>query len=193
MQAACDRQKSYTELKRKPMEFQVGDKVMLKVSPWKGVVRFGKRGKLNPSPKVRGNQRNWNNLMNQRLGSNFVKKNKACFNCGQFNHLAYDCGLWVEKGKNWPKKNFAPKNVIPRADLFRTASASAARRVNTAAPRPNVNRARIKTTQDLVIILIHRVKRLERELKARNPPTKIHKVDVRGRSRSVMAWVPKKV
>nr|GEZ70696.1 putative reverse transcriptase domain-containing protein [Tanacetum cinerariifolium] len=33
---------------RKPMEFQVGDKVMLKVSPWKGVVRFGKRGKLYP-------------------------------------------------------------------------------------------------------------------------------------------------
>nr|GFD47204.1 putative reverse transcriptase domain-containing protein [Tanacetum cinerariifolium] len=30
------------------MEFQVRDKVMLKVSPWKGVVRFGKRGKLNP-------------------------------------------------------------------------------------------------------------------------------------------------
>nr|GEU77076.1 putative reverse transcriptase domain-containing protein [Tanacetum cinerariifolium] len=48
MQAAQDRQKSYTDLKRKPMEFQVGDKVMLKVSPWKGVVRFGKRGKLNP-------------------------------------------------------------------------------------------------------------------------------------------------
>nr|GEX14775.1 putative reverse transcriptase domain-containing protein [Tanacetum cinerariifolium] len=48
MQAARDRQKSYAELKRKPMEFQVEDKVMLKVSPWKGVVRFGKRGKLNP-------------------------------------------------------------------------------------------------------------------------------------------------
>ncbi|GJW88141.1 putative reverse transcriptase domain-containing protein [Tanacetum coccineum] len=48
MQAARDRQKSYADLKRKPMEFQVGDKVMLKVSPWKGVVRFGKRGKLNP-------------------------------------------------------------------------------------------------------------------------------------------------
>ncbi|GKA88053.1 putative reverse transcriptase domain-containing protein [Tanacetum coccineum] len=39
MQAARDRQKSYADLKRKPMEFQVGDKVMLKVSPWKGVVR----------------------------------------------------------------------------------------------------------------------------------------------------------
>ncbi|GJU17284.1 hypothetical protein Tco_1145250 [Tanacetum coccineum] len=48
MQAAHDRQKSYADLKRKPMEFQVGDRVMLKVSPWKGVVHFGKQGKLNP-------------------------------------------------------------------------------------------------------------------------------------------------
>ncbi|GJZ41742.1 putative reverse transcriptase domain-containing protein [Tanacetum coccineum] len=48
MQAASDRQKSYADLKHKPIEFQVGDKVMLKVSPWKGVVYFGKRGKLNP-------------------------------------------------------------------------------------------------------------------------------------------------
>ncbi|GJR28841.1 hypothetical protein Tco_1105073 [Tanacetum coccineum] len=48
MQVARDRQKSYVDLKRKPMDFQVGDTVMLKVSPWKGVVHFGKRGKLNP-------------------------------------------------------------------------------------------------------------------------------------------------
>ncbi|GJU39889.1 putative reverse transcriptase domain-containing protein [Tanacetum coccineum] len=48
IQAARDRQKSYADLKHKPMEFHVGDRVMLKVSPWKGVVRFGKRGKLNP-------------------------------------------------------------------------------------------------------------------------------------------------
>ncbi|GKB42394.1 putative reverse transcriptase domain-containing protein [Tanacetum coccineum] len=48
IQATRDRQKSYADLKRKPMEFQVGDRVMLKVSPWKGVVCFGKRGKLNP-------------------------------------------------------------------------------------------------------------------------------------------------
>ncbi|GJV81834.1 putative reverse transcriptase domain-containing protein, partial [Tanacetum coccineum] len=48
MQAARDRQKSYADVRRKPLEFQVGDRVMLKVSPWKGVVRFGKRGKLNP-------------------------------------------------------------------------------------------------------------------------------------------------
>ncbi|GKC45566.1 putative reverse transcriptase domain-containing protein [Tanacetum coccineum] len=48
IQAARDRQKSLADRNRKPMEFQVGDMVMLKVSPWKGVIRFGKRGKLNP-------------------------------------------------------------------------------------------------------------------------------------------------
>nr|GEY18502.1 putative reverse transcriptase domain, ribonuclease H-like domain, aspartic peptidase domain protein [Tanacetum cinerariifolium] len=48
MQDARDRQKSYADLKCKPMEFQIGDRVMLKVSLWKGVVRFGKRVKLNP-------------------------------------------------------------------------------------------------------------------------------------------------
>ncbi|GJW96359.1 putative reverse transcriptase domain-containing protein [Tanacetum coccineum] len=48
IQAARDRQKSYADRRRKPLEFQVGDKVMLKVSSWKGVIRFGKRGKLNP-------------------------------------------------------------------------------------------------------------------------------------------------
>ncbi|GJU01157.1 retrotransposon protein, putative, ty3-gypsy subclass [Tanacetum coccineum] len=46
--AARDRQKSYADRRRKPLEFEVGDKVMLKVSPWKGVIHFGKRGKLNP-------------------------------------------------------------------------------------------------------------------------------------------------
>ncbi|GJU84500.1 putative reverse transcriptase domain-containing protein [Tanacetum coccineum] len=47
IQAAGVRQKSYADVRRKPLEFQVRDKVMLKVSPWKGVIRFGKRGKLN--------------------------------------------------------------------------------------------------------------------------------------------------
>ncbi|GJT72416.1 putative reverse transcriptase domain-containing protein [Tanacetum coccineum] len=46
--AARSRQKSYADVRRKPLEFEVGDKIMLKVSPWKGVVRFGKRGKLSP-------------------------------------------------------------------------------------------------------------------------------------------------
>nr|GEX44912.1 putative reverse transcriptase domain, ribonuclease H-like domain, aspartic peptidase domain protein [Tanacetum cinerariifolium] len=48
IQDTCDRQKSYTGIRHKPLEFQVGSQVMLKVSPWKGVVRFSKWGKLNP-------------------------------------------------------------------------------------------------------------------------------------------------
>ncbi|GJS02938.1 putative reverse transcriptase domain-containing protein, partial [Tanacetum coccineum] len=48
IQAARDRQKSYADVRRKPLEFQVGDRVMLKVSPWKGVIHFGKQGRLNP-------------------------------------------------------------------------------------------------------------------------------------------------
>ncbi|GJZ62500.1 putative reverse transcriptase domain-containing protein [Tanacetum coccineum] len=45
---ARSRQKGYADVRRKPMEFQVGDMVMLKLSPWRGVIRFGKRGKLSP-------------------------------------------------------------------------------------------------------------------------------------------------
>ncbi|GJR84113.1 putative reverse transcriptase domain-containing protein [Tanacetum coccineum] len=46
--AARSRQKSYADMRTKPLEFEVGDMVLLKVSPWKGVVRFGKRKKLSP-------------------------------------------------------------------------------------------------------------------------------------------------
>nr|GFB11999.1 ribonuclease H-like domain-containing protein [Tanacetum cinerariifolium] len=72
------------------------------------------------STKVRGNQRNWNNLKSQQLGKYFLMQNKACFKCGHFDHLASDCGVWVEKGKNWPKNNFAHKNVTPRVVLLKT-------------------------------------------------------------------------
>ncbi|GJU01348.1 hypothetical protein Tco_1111686 [Tanacetum coccineum] len=48
LKAARDRQKSYVDNRRKPLEFKVGDRVMLKMSPWKGVIHFGKKGKLAP-------------------------------------------------------------------------------------------------------------------------------------------------
>ncbi|GJZ34001.1 putative reverse transcriptase domain-containing protein, partial [Tanacetum coccineum] len=48
LKAASDHQKSYADKRRKPLEFSVGDYVLLKVSPWKGMVRFGKKGKLAP-------------------------------------------------------------------------------------------------------------------------------------------------
>ncbi|GJV91022.1 reverse transcriptase domain-containing protein [Tanacetum coccineum] len=48
LKAARNRQKSYADNRRKPLEFEVGDRVMLKVSPWKGVIRFGEKGKVVP-------------------------------------------------------------------------------------------------------------------------------------------------
>ncbi|GKC49525.1 putative reverse transcriptase domain-containing protein [Tanacetum coccineum] len=48
LKVARDRQKSYANKRRNPLEFSVGDQVLLEVSPWKGVVRFGKKGKLAP-------------------------------------------------------------------------------------------------------------------------------------------------
>ncbi|GKE40726.1 hypothetical protein Tco_1464131 [Tanacetum coccineum] len=46
LKAARDYQKSYADNRRKLLEFEVGDHMLLKVSPWEGVIRFGKRGKL---------------------------------------------------------------------------------------------------------------------------------------------------
>ncbi|KAK9071361.1 hypothetical protein SSX86_009929 [Deinandra increscens subsp. villosa] len=57
LKAAQDRQKSYADKRRRPIEFQIGDFVLLKVSPWKGIIRFRKRGKLGPrylSPRFIG-------------------------------------------------------------------------------------------------------------------------------------------
>ncbi|XP_021762533.1 uncharacterized protein LOC110727274 [Chenopodium quinoa] len=52
MKAAQDQQKSYADQGRHKVTFEVGEKVLLKVSPTKGVMRFGKKGKLNPRYKV---------------------------------------------------------------------------------------------------------------------------------------------
>ncbi|GJS99895.1 hypothetical protein Tco_0821065, partial [Tanacetum coccineum] len=48
LKAARDRQKSYADKRRKPLEFEVGDRVLLKVLPWKGVVRFERRVSWHP-------------------------------------------------------------------------------------------------------------------------------------------------
>nr|GEU38055.1 reverse transcriptase domain-containing protein [Tanacetum cinerariifolium] len=142
------------------------------------------------SSKLRGNQRNWNNLKSQQLGENFVKKNKACFNCGYFDQLSYDCRLGVKIGRACPKNNNTHKSMSPRAVVHKTV------RSLTRTNRPNMNVAQPRrtsfpktkhsyvrrpfqeTTQDLMITLIQRA-------------TKVYKVD-RGRYRPVMAWVPKK-
>nr|GEX32635.1 integrase, catalytic region, zinc finger, CCHC-type, peptidase aspartic, catalytic [Tanacetum cinerariifolium] len=135
--------------------------------------------KPSKTSNVRINQRNWNNLKSQQLGENFVMKNRACFNCCHFDHLSYNCGKWVDHGRSWAKNKNTHKSMPPRPAIHKpNRSPMRPTRPNTnAAPRSNVNNARPKTTQDLMIILIQRVKRLERELKERTPHTKIHKVD----------------
>nr|GEW79844.1 hypothetical protein [Tanacetum cinerariifolium] len=160
----------------------------------KSTVKYAKLYiKSSKKSTVKGNQRNWNNLKSQQLGENFVMK-KACFNCGQFDLLSYNCRIGLKMERTSPKNNYTHRSMPPKIGFHKTGrSLMRTNRPNiNVAPRSYIYNARPKTTQDLMFILIHRVKRLERELKARTPHTKIHKVD-RCRSRSVMAWVPKKV
>nr|GEX96936.1 hypothetical protein [Tanacetum cinerariifolium] len=69
-----------------------------KETPKKPPVKYAEQYiKPNKKPNVRGNQRNWNNLKSHQLGPDFVIKKKACFNCGDFNHLAYECRKRVKR------------------------------------------------------------------------------------------------
>ncbi|GJR98845.1 ribonuclease H-like domain-containing protein [Tanacetum coccineum] len=111
----------------------------------------------------RGNQRNWNNLMSQRLGSDFKMINKACFVCGSFEHLHYVCDkkvirpVWNNSSrvnhKNFankmthphPNRRFVPQAVLTRSGKINTAGANvntAVRPVNTAGSKPTVNHPR---------------------------------------------------
>nr|GEZ07998.1 hypothetical protein [Tanacetum cinerariifolium] len=86
----------------KPKDSQSDSKTDKKETPKKPPVKYAEQyKKLNMKPNVRGNQRNWNNLKSHQLGPDFVMKKKACFNCGNFNHLANDYRKRV-------KKNFTP-------------------------------------------------------------------------------------
>ncbi|GKA52982.1 putative ribonuclease H-like domain-containing protein [Tanacetum coccineum] len=112
----------------------------------------------------RGNQRNWNNMMSQRLGSNFEMFKKACYVCGSFDHLQVDCNyhhkqfqkqrmvkpVWNNAQRvnhqNFAKKTHpcAKKNMVPRAVLMKSGlvSINTARQVNAAHTKTTVNAAR---------------------------------------------------
>ncbi|GJX98427.1 ribonuclease H-like domain-containing protein, partial [Tanacetum coccineum] len=110
----------------------------------------------------RGNQRNWNNMMSQRLGSNFEMFNKACYVCGSFDHLQVDCKkvnqkqfqntkpIWNNAQRvnhqNFAKKTHpcVKKNIVPRAVLMKSGlvSVNTARQVNAAHTKTTVNAAR---------------------------------------------------
>ncbi|GJR57145.1 ribonuclease H-like domain-containing protein [Tanacetum coccineum] len=105
----------------------------------------------------RGNQRNWNNMMSQKLGSNFEMFNKACYVCGTFDHLQVDCNynqkqfqkqrmvksIWNNAQRvnhqNFAKKTHpcAKKNLVPRAILMKSGLVS----INTA--RQNISKATV--------------------------------------------------
>ncbi|GJR89875.1 ribonuclease H-like domain-containing protein [Tanacetum coccineum] len=135
-------------------------------SPRKTTVKQGDQNRLN-THSPRGNQRNWNHMMSQRLGTNFEMINKACYVCGSFDHLQYDCDNHQRQFNNkkmvkpvWnytqrvnhqnfsrmthpsPKRNMVPKAVLMRSGLV---SLTTARPVNTAQPRTTVNSARPMT------------------------------------------------
>ncbi|GKC10003.1 hypothetical protein Tco_1001613 [Tanacetum coccineum] len=112
------------------------------------------------TPSPRGNKRNWNQQMSQKLGSNFEMFNKACHVCGSFDHLKNDCNNWYNNGRFakpvWTnvqrvnKQNFSklthpsPKrNMVPRTVLTRSGpiSVNAVRPVNTVQSRTTVNNA----------------------------------------------------
>nr|GEX16382.1 retrovirus-related Pol polyprotein from transposon TNT 1-94 [Tanacetum cinerariifolium] len=82
-------------------------------------VRYAEQYKK-PTKKlnVRGNQRNWNNLKSHQLGPNFVMKKNACFNCGDFNHFAYDCSKRVKNGTS-RSQNTNHKSFTPRPDVHK--------------------------------------------------------------------------
>ncbi|GJR86978.1 putative ribonuclease H-like domain-containing protein [Tanacetum coccineum] len=110
------------------------------------------------SQRPRGNQRNWNGQKSNQLGSEFVMYNKACFNCGSFNHVQRNCTYHQKKkvvsGNNYNRvDNYyyaktshyrTHKNVTPRAVLLRTGlkPLSTAKPVYTAHPKPTVNTVR---------------------------------------------------
>ncbi|GJW59808.1 ribonuclease H-like domain-containing protein [Tanacetum coccineum] len=114
------------------------------------------------TPSPRGNKRNWNQQMSQKLGSNFEMFNKACHVCGSFDHLKNDCNNWYNNGRFakpvWTnvqrvnKQNFSklthpsPKrNMVPRTVLTRSGpiSLNTARQVNIV-KRTKVNVSRPK-------------------------------------------------
>ncbi|GJS66705.1 putative ribonuclease H-like domain-containing protein [Tanacetum coccineum] len=114
----------------------------------------------------RGNQRNWNNLMSKRLGSDFKMTDKACYVCGSFEHLHYVCDkkivrpVWNNSRrvnyKNFsnkmthphPKRSFVPQAVLTRTGKVNTAGVSintVNRPINNAASTPIVNHPRPKS------------------------------------------------
>ncbi|GJU04311.1 hypothetical protein Tco_1114649, partial [Tanacetum coccineum] len=100
-------------------------------------VRETDAAKQNP----RGNQRNWNNLMSQRLGNDFKMTNKACYTCGSFEHLHYVCDKKVVRSGKLSTAS-ASVNTVRLVNTANTKAVNTASLVNTAASKQTVNHPR---------------------------------------------------
>nr|GEV76788.1 hypothetical protein [Tanacetum cinerariifolium] len=90
----------------KASDSQSKSKTDEKETPKKPPVKDAKQYKKpNKKPNIKGNQTNWNNLKSHQLDPDFVMKKKACFNCGDFNHLAYECRKRVKRGTTRSQNN----------------------------------------------------------------------------------------
>ncbi|GKA63728.1 hypothetical protein Tco_0763334 [Tanacetum coccineum] len=98
----------------------------------------------------RGNQRNWNNMMSQKLGSNFEMFNKACYVCGSFDHLQVNHQNFTKKTHPCALKKMVSRAVLMKSGLVSNNAArqnfsktavlvNAARQVNTAHTKTTVN------------------------------------------------------
>ncbi|GJZ07538.1 hypothetical protein Tco_0541331 [Tanacetum coccineum] len=158
--------------------------------------------RANKSP--RGNQRNWNNLKSQQLGSDFVMNNKACFVCGSFDHLKKDCGKRIIKPvwKNTRRVNDhystrmthsnPRRNMIPQAVLMR----SGIKAVNTAKPKDAHNAVKrnrfnaVKASACWVWMPKNRVvDHVSKNISASVTLKRLDYIDAQGRFKSVMAWI----
>nr|GEZ39793.1 ubiquitin hydrolase [Tanacetum cinerariifolium] len=96
----------------KASDSQSKSKTDEKETPKKPPIKYAKQyRKPNKKPNVRGNQRNLNNLKSHQLGPDFVMKKKACFNCGDFNHLAYKCRKRVKRGTTRSQNNTSKSSL----------------------------------------------------------------------------------
>nr|GEX42732.1 retrotransposon Orf1 [Tanacetum cinerariifolium] len=180
---------------------------------------------ISKGPKVRRNQRNWNNQKSQQLGNDFMMHNKACYICGSFDHLQYTCKqkrqlngkreekpVWNNAGRvnhqnslriTHPnlKRNMVPRKILTRSGpiSLNTARQShlnvvcccCSRQVNTARPKAVIKIVRTNRVNDVKASACW----VWKSIKTNNSSITLKRydyVDVRGRSRSVMAWVPKK-
>ncbi|GJS72407.1 putative ribonuclease H-like domain-containing protein [Tanacetum coccineum] len=200
---------------------------------------------FSPSRSLRGNKRNWNQQMSQKLESDFDMFNKACHVCGSFDHLKNDCNNWYNNGKVakpvWtnvqrvnkqnfsklthpsPKRNMVPRTVLTRThenvinNAYSTArrpfnkitsanSSNFTKKVNTVkGTRVNIARSKavisvvkenkgnaVKASACWVWRPKHKVlDHVSRNNGASMSFKRFDYINAQGRSKSVMAWVPK--